>query len=130
MTPERAVRQFCVGCVGSAAEVRGCGGDHCLNGGADDTGVCLFWRYRLGHGRISVKTIGRMCRWCMGGDAEPTGAASRVRECADTDCALWSYRMGRNPAFLGRAPRGFAQTGTSCAVERRNSALQTEEVSK
>ena len=125
MTPERAVQQFCVGrvgCVGSAAEVRGCGGDHCLNGGADDTGVCPFWRYRLGRGRVSVKTIGRMCRWCMGGDARPI--------CADTDCALWIYRMGRDPAFLGQAPRVFTKTGTSCVVERLNSALQTEEVSQ
>ena len=63
MTPRQAVRQFRVGCVGSAVEVRRCGGEHCLNGGSDDTGVCLFWKHRLGRGRCSVKTIGRKATW-------------------------------------------------------------------
>ena len=36
----------------------------------DDTGVRLFWKHRLGRGRCSVKTIGAMCRWCMGADME------------------------------------------------------------
>jgi len=45
-----------------------------------------------------------MRRWCMGADTEKGRAMERVR--------------------------GFAKTGTLRAVERLNSALQTEEASK
>jgi hypothetical protein len=95
MTPQQAVRQFCVECAGSLSAVHQCGGDKCLNGACGTNGVCWFYPYRLGKGRPSVKLIRRTCLWCMGGSDQ------FVRECSSSTCSLWAYRMGRNPARAG-----------------------------
>jgi hypothetical protein len=89
----QAIRTWCIGCVGSAAQVRACGGDHILNGGSDERGRCLFYPFRMGRGRPSVKLIRRHCLWCQGGQAP------LVRECHERECPLWPYRMGRNPNY-------------------------------
>jgi hypothetical protein len=91
MTPGESIRRFCVECVGSPFEVRECGGDHCQNGGSDKSGVCLFFKYRLGRGRPSVKTIRKVCLWCQGDRAD------WVKDCHAGDCSLHPYRLGRNP---------------------------------
>jgi hypothetical protein len=42
MTPGDAVGKFCIECVGGAEHIRDvneCGGDKCLNGGADNKGL-------------------------------------------------------------------------------------------
>jgi hypothetical protein len=103
MTPGEAVRKFCVECVGSAHEVHTCGGDNkCLNGGADKHGVCWFYPYRMGKGRPSVKLIRKICLWCKGGDHR------MIRECPGDSlnegvhCELWPYRLGINPAMVGK----------------------------
>ena len=93
-TPLKSIRRFCVQCVGGEiAEVRTCGGDHCLNGGSDEKGVCLFFRYRMGRGRPSIKLIRKTCLWCMGNSSD------MVKDCGSTGCALWAYRFGSNPAI-------------------------------
>ncbi len=96
MTPLEAIRKFCVDCVGSAYDVKECGGDHCLNGGCDADGVCWFFPYRLGGGRPSVKLIRQVCLWCMGDSQD------FVRECWTPECAIHPYRMGTNPARKGQ----------------------------
>ena len=67
MTPGKAIRKVCVGCVGSAHEVRDCGGDKCSNGQSDENGACYFYQHRMGAGRPSVKNIRKFCLECMGG---------------------------------------------------------------
>jgi hypothetical protein len=97
MTPGEAIRSFCIDCVGGVEhyrEVRECGGDHCLNGGCDSKGGCLFFPYRMGHGRPSVKLIRKTCLWCMGGSQD------LVRECWTEGCALHPFRLGRNPNII------------------------------
>jgi hypothetical protein len=102
-TPLKAIRRHCVECVGGAADVLECGGDHLLTGGA-----CSFFPYRMGRGRPSVKTIRKFCLDCMG------GSQAFVRECENTGCTLHPYRMGRNPNFskdIARNLLGRAATG-------------------
>ncbi len=102
-TPLEAIRRHCTQCVGgSPFEVKNCDGDHCLNGGSADNGVCWFYNFRLGRGRPSVKTIRKVCLWCQGGSPD------LVRECVEGTahsgveaCPLYCYRMGRNPSRAG-----------------------------
>lgn len=89
-TPLRAIRRFCVACVGSPYEVDGCGGDKCLNGQGDGEGVCFFYRFRMGKGRPSVKLIRKMCLECM------EGSSKLVADC-ESDCHLKRFRFGKNP---------------------------------
>ena len=85
-TPGQSVRKHCLVCVGSAAEVKHCGGDKLLDGTA-----CPLFPYRLGKGRPSVKTIRRECLKCMSGQRD------LVRHCASIKCSLRDFRMGTNP---------------------------------
>lgn len=50
----------------------------------------------LGHPKSLPKAIRAKCIDCSGGQQ------SEVRKCVATNCALWPFRMGRNP-FHGRA---------------------------
>jgi hypothetical protein len=96
MTPLKAIRKFCVDCVGgSPSSVANCGGDQCKNGGCDRKGVCYFYPYRLGKGRPSVKTIRKWCLWCQGGNK------GCVKDCVSKDCLLFAYRLGTNPRRAG-----------------------------
>lgn len=95
MTPLESIHSFCTDCVGSAHELTNCGGNRCGNGGCDASGVCLFYPYRHGRGRPSVKTIRRICLWCQGDRAD------FVRECREVTCVLHPYRMGSNPNRAG-----------------------------
>ena len=65
----------------------------------------------LGHGKRPLTRVIRLfCLECMGGNA------AEVRRCTSPGCALFPYRMGKNP-FTGRKGRtGFAQT----AVRKRS----------
>jgi hypothetical protein len=105
-TPSQAIHKFCIDCAGSSHEVTDCGGDKCHNGGADRNGFCLFCRYRMGTGRPSVKTIRKICLWCMGESDQ------MVKECPGNStkegvhCELWPYRLARNPARVGKGGPG------------------------
>jgi hypothetical protein len=100
MTPGESIRKVCVECVGSIYEVAACGGDHCLNGGSDKNGICLFYKYRMGTGRPSVKTIRKMCLFCMGGSDEMVKECPGDSEKEGVHCELWPYRLGRNPNIV------------------------------
>lgn len=89
-TPLRAIRRFCVECVGSPYEINDCGGDKCLDGQGDENGVCYFYGHRMGRGRPSVKLIRKMCLECM------EGSSRLVAECR-ADCELHRFRFGKNP---------------------------------
>jgi len=88
LTPGEAIRKFCVSCVGSYSDVHGCKGDKLLNGQ-----VCSFFKYRLGTGRPSVKTIRKECLRCT------NGSMDLVRECNSQTCQVHQFRMGHNPRF-------------------------------
>jgi hypothetical protein len=120
MTPGEAVRKFCIECVGGPShiqDVRECGGDKCLNGGCDKSGVCWFYAYRMGKGRPSVKLIRKICLWCLGGSEQI------VRECWSPDCVLHPYRLGRNPARTGKG--GMGKRFVSAQIQTQNPLSHT-----
>ena len=86
ITPGQSIRKHCRECCGSAADVKNCGGDKLLSGEP-----CPLYRYRLGRGRPSVKTIRRECMICM------NGQRYLVRHCASVKCNLFKFRFGTNP---------------------------------
>lgn len=90
MTPGLAIRKHCLDCVGGANEVKDCEGDTLFDG------PCLFFKYRFGTGRPSVKLIRKYCLYCMG------GSSNLVGNCASIGCSLHIYRFGRNPARKGQ----------------------------
>jgi hypothetical protein len=88
LTPGKAIRKHCLQCVGTASEIRNCGGDKLIGGGS-----CPLYPYRLGKGRPSVKIIRGECLYCMGGSYE------LVRNCENLKCNLFDFRMGTNPNY-------------------------------
>ncbi len=89
MTPRRAIRKNCIDCIGGATEVRDCQGDKLFDR------PCLFYPYRMGRGRPSVRLIRKNCLWCRG------GSAPLVRNCPSKTCLFLPYRMGKSPAHAG-----------------------------
>ena len=88
LTPGRAIRKYCLMCVGeSALEVRNC------TAGKKNTiyDVCPTYPYRLGKGRPSVKVIRKFCLQCMCGSKET------VKNCPTENCLFYSYRFGKSP---------------------------------
>ena len=83
-TPGRAIRKFCIDCVGGAGEISDCLGDKLYDG------PCLFYPYRMGKGRPSVRLIRKHCLWCMG------GSEKLVRNCPSRACPLLPFRMGKS----------------------------------
>lgn len=86
-TPGKAIRKHCVACVGSFSDVHNCHGDRLLDGT-----VCVFYKYRLGKGRPSVKTIRKFCVQCMNGQFALVGDCQ-----SEKVCTLFPYRYGKNP---------------------------------
>ena len=110
LTPRRAVRLFCLECVGfSPKEVRVCQGDKLIEGGS-----CPLFDYRLGKARVSIKTILKNCRHCMG--QERGQSRDDIKACPSVVCALWPYRMGKDPSRAGKGGSGrpfISQKGAS-----------------
>jgi len=113
-TPLESIRKYCTACVGSPHDVRNCCGDQCKNGGCNSKGVCLFYRYRLGTGRPSVKLIRKNCLWCQG------ESKKFVTECGSRDCLLWYYRLGKNPAFSEETRRKRQERARSQKLGRES----------
>jgi hypothetical protein len=88
MTPGKAIRKFCLACVGTATEVHKCQGNKMLIGDP-----CPLYPYRLGKGRPSVKTIRKHCLYCC------NNSRKLVRECPDESCPLYKFRLGTNPNY-------------------------------
>ena len=98
MSPLKAIRKFCVQCVGSADQIKNCGG-HKMYGQGYPNGQCWFYPYRMGRGRPSVKTIRKHCLECMG------GSYKLVRNCATFACPLYPFRLGTNPIRARKAKK-------------------------
>jgi hypothetical protein len=99
MTPGQAIKKNCIDCVGSVGEVRKCQGDKLLDS------PCLLYSYRMGKGRPSVRLIRKYCIYCMG------GSVHEVKNCSNTNCSLFPYRMGRNPNVSPGRAKNFSGNG-------------------
>lgn len=96
LTPGRAIRLFCVECVDGFQFIKECGGGNLLDEQAGKNGTCLFFPYRLGRGRPSVKTIRKFCLECMGDHH------SFIPDCPSRYCPLYPFRMGKIPSLKGK----------------------------
>jgi len=98
LSPSQAVKAHCQECLGmnqfNRAEIEACQGNTCF------TGPCSFFSYRLG-ARIPVKAFKKFCTHCNGGQA------SLIPDCPLTDCKVYPYRMGKNPARQGKGGNLF-----------------------
>jgi len=99
-TPKKAVRKFCVECVGGIRQTEKCGGDKLLNKTDGVKGVCYFYKFRNGIGRPSVGLIRKFCLECM------NGARALVSDCPTETCPIHPYRMGKNPNRAGMGGTG------------------------
>jgi len=100
LTPRTAIRRMCRQCVETVSEVRNCQGD------TRRDGCCPLFDHRSGHRpprapRTPIKAIRAQCVSCMGGHY------AEVRACpSETSCPLWVYRLGTNPALVGKRATG------------------------
>lgn len=85
-TPGKAIRAFCISCVGSTQATAECPGRLCLT-----KEICPLHPYRQGTGRPSVKTIREHCLICMNRSWKEVDACNEYR------CPLYSYRLGTSP---------------------------------
>ena len=53
-------------------------------------------RYKPKKQKIPVKAIREMCIECMGGK-DNQGYRKLIAECSSHDCALYAFRLGKNP---------------------------------
>jgi hypothetical protein len=96
-TTYQAVKKKCLDCIaGERPRIKNC-----------PIKDCIFWPHRFGMGptaaakkghdvgdntrRLTMKDLRAECVDCMGGGTE---AYRDVRECKDTDCGLYPFRMG------------------------------------
>jgi len=91
MTPLKSIRKFCVQCAGSSREVSKCGGHRIFGDDGNESNRCLFYKFRKGRGRPSVKIIRKHCLACMGGSYD------LVRNCTSFECPVYIFRFGKNP---------------------------------
>jgi len=90
VTPLRAIRKYCIQCVGSSKEVHHCNGDQMIGQG-DENNQCYFYQYRKFCGKPSVKIIRKHCLECMG------GSYKLVRDCSSVKCPVHEFRFGKYP---------------------------------
>lgn len=60
-----------------------------------------------------LKALRLMCRRCTG------GATKAIRECAQTECPAWPFRMGKHPTRKGTWPRGKIPPGFQVSTVNR-----------
>jgi hypothetical protein len=125
LTPTKAIRKVSIDCVGGASEIKDFQGDELYD---QEVGVkrykpCLFYPYRIGKGRPSVRLIRKYCLWCTG------GSPKLVKNCRSiSTCPLHLYRMGRNPKRMGLR-RGLSTENQSKALRQGNSIRGIKPVS-
>jgi hypothetical protein len=93
-SPSQTIRAHCHYCVQSRAdaEVENCTGQIVFATGKP----CPFYEYRMGNKRPSVKIMRQLCLDCMGSSKEA------VKECSTSDCLIYPFRFGKNPACAGK----------------------------
>ena len=110
-TPKETLHEWCHYCVQSRLDedVRECGGDFVIATGK----ACPFYKYRMGKGKVPVKVLRQFCLECQGNNM------TFVRECETVDCLIHPYRMGKNPARIGKG----ASRERMLEISRRRMAL-------
>lgn len=108
-SPSKTIHEHCHYCVQSRSdsEVENCTGHIVYATGKP----CPFYEYRTGGRRPSVKLFRQFCLECMG------GSMVAVRECSTTDCLIFPYRFGKNPA---RTRKGQAVGGVVAGFATRH----------
>lgn len=103
-SPRAAAKAHCQECVGgSAVEAKQCNG-----GLLGSTGPkCRLWAVTHADAGKVCKAIRAECKVCQGDSARGVG------ECRSYGCALWPFRLGKNPKLVGRAARGVSVSGRS-----------------
>lgn len=92
MSPRKAIKQHCRECIegGNArkCEITDCPSFPLRAGGRqfDENGESIS----------PLKTIRKHCLDCC------LGSFEEVKNCIDTECALWVYRFGHNPKLKGK----------------------------
>jgi len=54
-------------------------------------------RYKPTKHKNPVKAIREFCIECMGGKGNGQNISHLIKECSAPDCALYDYRLGKNP---------------------------------
>lgn len=86
LTLRKAIRMYCIDCVGSAKEIKKCRGNK-LN-----FEPCPLYEYRTGkNNKPKVKWVRKNCLLCM------SGSSKSVANCHTKTCWLHLYRSGKNP---------------------------------
>ena len=85
MTPMKAIRKFCLDCMGGSARlVREC-----------PSLGCTFFECRFGKkGGKKVKPIKLMRKYCL---ECVGGSPTEVKRCTMPDCSIYLFRFGKNP---------------------------------
>ena len=92
ITPLQAIRRRCLDCCGYVKkEVKECDASKTI---PPFDIPCPLFHYRMGTGKPKLKEIRAYCLQCQGGHGTST---EYVRECTDTLCSLYPFRMGHNP---------------------------------
>lgn len=109
-TPNRTIRNFCFECVCKSSwdDVEECGGIEL------DGIMCAFHKYRMGKGRVPVKTFRKFCLHCMGYNRE------LVRDCTTKDCLIYPYRMGKNESYSSLSAQNFTKNKTTLLDQKIN----------
>lgn len=116
-TPSEAVHEFCRQCVCgnsqfNSKEVLNCFGNKAY------TGSCVFYPYRMGKRRVSVKTIRKFCLQCCNGDR------LYVSECPAPTCPCHPYRFGGNPARKKTGSTDISKIGEKNGRETGKNSLE------
>jgi hypothetical protein len=95
MTPSKAIRAFCLQCMGgSAVFVNACRSKIC---------PLVDYRFGRGQGRIKRKLLRDYCLHCVG------GVRTEAVNCTDPDCPFYPYRpgtKGESPGHLQKLIEG------------------------
>lgn len=90
MTPIEAIRKQCLYCmIGQSKEVELCTSPNC------HLFYCRFGKNRTNPRRRALLQIRDYCYDC-------SGSYKERRDCWDTECPLYPYRLGKNPACADR----------------------------
>jgi hypothetical protein len=110
-TPKQTLHAWCHYCIQSRLDedVRECGGDFVIATGK----ACPSYPYRMSDRRTPISIFRKFCLECMGGNK------TFIKECSTTDCLLYLFRMGKNPARSGKG----ASRERMMEISRRRMAL-------
>ena len=125
MTPMKAIRKFCLACMGGSARlVRECPSLGCTFFG------CRFGK-KGGKKVKPIKLMRKYCLQCVGGNSV------EVKKCTDPKCSFYPYRFGKNPnqpkpkqsaLFIERRKQNQFSTVKKCTKSVKEDSEGVEQV--